>query len=157
MTVLWTYGVAVQWELSGPSWRLCDYIYTHRSRVGDVIVKSNFYSCLTFFYTLLNQLWICYLRSYKKMFCTSTAIRNWKTMRKWCTATWLSLAFFGNPKETMIVFFTSIKDNISICLDSVVLGLMVLDIKAQRLSRLRLQGEVFTQTWYFLYKKTIQM
>lgn len=53
-------------------------IYTHRSRVGDVIVKSNFYSCLTFFYALLNQLWICYLGSYKQVFYTSTVISNWK-------------------------------------------------------------------------------
>lgn len=46
----------------------------------------------------------------------------------------MTLAFFGNPKDQMIVFFTSIKGNISICLDSTVLGLTALDIKAQRVS-----------------------
>lgn len=72
-------------------------------------------------------------------------------------STWLSLAYFGKPKETTIVFFTSIKGNIGIFLDSTILGLMVLNVKAQRLSGLRLKKEFFTQTWYFLCKKTIHM
>lgn len=57
----------------------------------------------------------------------------------------------------MIVFFTSINGNIGIFLDSTVLGLMVLNVKAHRLSGLRLQKEFFTQTWYFLCKKTIHV
>lgn len=70
---------------------------------------------------------------------------------------WLSLAYFGKPKDTMIVFFTSINSNIGTSFDSKVLGLMALNIKAQRLSGLRLQKKFFTQTWYFLCKKTIHM
>lgn len=72
-------------------------------------------------------------------------------------STWLSLAYFGIPEDTMIVLFTSINGNIGTFLDSTVLGLMVLNVKAQRLSGLRLQKEFFTQTWYFLCKKTIHI
>lgn len=72
-------------------------------------------------------------------------------------STWVFLAYFGKPKDTMIVFFTSINGNIGIFLDSTVLGLMVLNVKAHRLSGLRLQKEFFTHTWYFLSKKTIHV
>lgn len=67
---------------------------------------------------------------------------------------WLSLASFGKLKDTMNCIFTPIKGIIAIFLDSAVLGLMVLNVNAQRLSGLRLQKEFFTQTWYFLCKKT---
>lgn len=56
-----------------------------------------------------------------------------------------TLAGFGNAKDTVIVFFPSLKGNISVCLDSAALGVVVL---AQRLSQLK---EGFAQRWSFLY------
>lgn len=88
-------------------------------------MKSNFYSCLTFFYALLNQLWICYLRfrvKKKKVFFVQVqqlAVGN-SSINDVVQPHDLLL---GNPKDTMILFCTSIKFNISLCHDSIFLGI----------------------------------
>lgn len=68
-----------------------------RSWVGDVVVKSNLYSCLTFVYALLNQLWIHHIFVFSEQ-CFGFLYDVLPLCSSFFRLSWCWLPFFGYPK-----------------------------------------------------------